>query len=322
MKIDAVITWVDGNDPIWQEKINTYTLNKIDFSNKNEMIRFNSIDEIEIAIESIIKNAPFVQRIYLVTDDQKPTNFKSLQDLAKMHNKELNLVDHKVIFRGFEECIPTFNSISISTMLYRIPDLAEHFILFNDDTFLMREAKVSDFFIAGKPVIRGQWDRFYEDKKMRTLYYKIRDHLGKKKDVSFPGYKKAQQKSAKLLGLKKYIKRGHTPVSLRKSTIAEFYEKDSELLRNNVKHRFRHESQFIISALANHLEVLKGDFILTKDLKLTYFQSYKSLSVVKTKLKNFVVNKSKIFMCFQNLEVAEGEILDYILLNVKKQLDK
>src|SRR5210317_912065 len=84
LKIDAVITWVDGNDPVWQEKFNSFAPNKIDFSNKKEMIRYNSIDEIGIAIKSIIKNAPFLKSIYLVTDNQKPTNLKSLQELAKI----------------------------------------------------------------------------------------------------------------------------------------------------------------------------------------------------------------------------------------------
>jgi len=29
IQVDAVITWVDGNDKIWQEKINTYSEKKI-----------------------------------------------------------------------------------------------------------------------------------------------------------------------------------------------------------------------------------------------------------------------------------------------------
>lgn len=82
VEIDAVITWVDGNDPVWQEKINRFASTKIDFSNKKETIRFNSIDEIEIAIESIIKKATFIKVIHLVTDDQSPKNFDALQKMA------------------------------------------------------------------------------------------------------------------------------------------------------------------------------------------------------------------------------------------------
>jgi len=42
---------------------------------------------------------------------------------------------------------PHFNSISIETLVYQIPDLAEHFIYFNDDFFLIKETKQSDFLI-------------------------------------------------------------------------------------------------------------------------------------------------------------------------------
>ena len=38
LKIDAVITWVDGNDLNWQKKINKYLKVKKDFSKKNTKV--------------------------------------------------------------------------------------------------------------------------------------------------------------------------------------------------------------------------------------------------------------------------------------------
>ncbi len=217
--VDAVITWVNGNDKNWQEKINKYSETKINFSSENHLKRYNSIGEIDLAIKSIIKFAPFVKNIFLVTDNQSPEAFDSLKSLAQKKGINLELVDHKVIFSGFEEYLPTFNSCSIISMVYNIPNLSEHFIIFNDDTLLMREATVEDFFINGEPIIRGEWQAFNENKTVRKSYHKFLNILNipvKKDKISF---KKLQQNSAKLAGMDKYVRRFHTPVSVRRSTL-------------------------------------------------------------------------------------------------------
>jgi len=311
--IDAVITWVDSNDKNWQQKINPYLEEKIDWSNKKDTIRFQSIDEIEIAIESIIKFAPFIRNIYLVTDNQIPKGLDKLLALSYKAGITLVVIDHTVIFRDYENYLPCFNSISIISMLYRIPDLAEHFIIFNDDTFLMKSTLRKDFFKGEYPIVRGFWAEFYEDQILRNLYIKFLSVFGVKKNIGKPGYKKAQQKSAKLLGFKKYIRRDHTPTSMRKSTIENFFRYNPEIFENNIKHRFRNESQFMISSLSNHLEAKKNTYYLDNDLKLMYFQSYKYLSITKMRLKKYTSDKNKLFMCFQNLEIAEKEQLKYIL---------
>lgn len=318
--IDAVITWVDGSDVKWQKKINKYSKVKIDWSNKKESIRYNSIDEIDIAIRSIIKNAPYIRNIYLVTDDQVPSSYERLKKNALSKGINISLVDHKVIFRSFENYLPNFNSCSIISMLYRIPDLSEYFLIFNDDTFLMKETSVKDFFIDGKPVIRGSWSKFYEDQIFRKGYYKIRSFIGMKDKSNLPGYKKAQQKAAKLLGFKKYFQRDHTPVSIRKSTLEKYFNR-REILENNVKYRFRSEHQFIISSLSTHLEIKNNNCYLKKDLQLSYFQSY-NYFIVKIKLYLFSIRRNKIFMCFQNLEIAETKSLNYILSWIEKRLIK
>ena len=319
IKIDAVITWVDSADKNWQLKINKYLDKKIDWEDKKASTRYNSLNEIEIAILSIIKYASFIKNIYLVTDNQEPENFKKLQSFAFKKNVNLELVDHQVIFKRFDNYLPTFNSCSIITMLYQIPNLSEHFVIFNDDTFLMRETNEEYFFKNGQPVIRGVWESFYEDKIFRKLYIKVKS-IFKKQDKQKTGYKLAQQNSAKLLGLKKYIRRDHTPVSIRKSTIEEYFNQNPNFLDNNIKHRFRNNSQFIISSLSNHLEVKKETYILKTDFQLSYFQSYHFL-ITKFKLKMFENIKTKKFVCFQSLELAPKKTLNLILNWIDKKLE-
>ncbi len=319
MEIDAVITWVDSSDAVWRNKINQYLEKKIDWSSKRESTRYNSINEIDITILSILKFASYIKNIYLVTDKQQPKNFERLREIAKESNVNLKLVDHSVIFRDHQSYLPTFNSCSIITMLYQIPNLADKFVIFNDDTFLMRETSITDFFIGEKPVIRGRWDSFYEDKIFRNIFLRLKA-IFKKQDNKKVGYKLAQQKSAKLLGLKKYIRRDHTPVSIRKSTLERFFKENPDFLSANIKHRFRDNSQFIISSLSNHLEVLSNTYVLEKKFDLSYFQSY---NYVITKFKLIIFDKSarKKFVCFQSLELAPTKVLKKILKWVDNKLD-
>ena len=321
IQVDAVITWVNGNDKNWQKKINTYSESKINFSSDNHLKRYNSIGEVDIAIKSIIKFAPFIKNIFLVTDDQSPESFESLKSLAQEKGVNLELIDHKVIFRGFEEYLPNFNSASIISLLFKIPNLSEHFIIFNDDTFVMKEVSVNDFFINGEPIIRGKWQHFNENRTFRKIYREVLSFLNipiKKEKISF---KERQQNSAKLAQMDKYVRRFHTPVSVRRSTLTNFF-KNNTLLRENIQYRFRNKNQFLISSLSEHLEIKNGTSHYRKSSQLTYFRSYKNLWLTKLKLKQFKKDEKKLFITFQSLDMANDRILDYILSWIEKRLSK
>lgn len=320
MKVDAVITWVDGNDVNWQEKINIYAETKIDFNKKKESVRYNSIGEINIAIKSIIKNAAFVKNIFLITDNQTPDLFHELKLLALESDINLEIIDHQIIFKGFEQFLPSFNSCSIGCMLFRIPNLSNHFIIFNDDTFLMRETKITDFFINDLPVVRGKWEEYYENQSVRKNYYKFLSILGLNKKTKALGFKKFQQNSARLAGTEKYLRRFHTPVSVRKNTLQFFFDNNNKILEKNIIHKFRNENQFIVSSLSENLEIKNNSFYYKKDPQLTHFRSYKKHYMVKLKLFWFSINKKKLFMTFQSLELANNRSQTYILNWIENRL--
>jgi hypothetical protein len=317
--VDAVITWVDSTDVVWQNNINKYLENKIDWNNENTINAYHSINEIEITIISIIKNARFIKNIYLVTDNQQPKDFDKLQVLAKQSKVNLVVIDHKVIFKGYEHYLPTFNAITIETLIFRIPNLNEHFLFFNDDFFLMKETKIEDFFIGNATVIRGKWDSYYEDKPIRKLALKLKS-IFKKVDPNKGGYKLSQQNTAKLLELKKYLRIDHTPVAMKKSSIEGYFKLNPKSLDHNIKYKFRHKTQFLIMSLSNHLEIKKNTFILKNNFNLSYYQSYNYLKVI-FKLFLFDKDKTKKFMCFQMLVLANKKSLSYILNWIDKKLD-
>ena len=320
MQVDAVITWVDGNDTNWQDKLNIHSETKIDLNKKKESVRYNSIGEINIAIKSIIKHASFVKNIFLITDNQVPDLFEELKSLALKNDINLEILDHQVVFKGYEQFLPSFNSCSIGCMLFRIPNLSNHFIIFNDDVFLMRKTCITDFFINDSPIVRGKWENYYENKLVRKNYHKILSILGINKRIKTLGFKKFQQNSARLAGTKKYLRRFHTPVSVRKNTLQNFFYNNNEILEQNIKHKFRNENQFIVSSLSEHLEIKNNSFFYKKDTQLTHFRSYKKHYIVKLKLFLFSINKNKLFMTFQSLEMADEKTQKLILNWVNKRI--
>ena len=65
--IDAVITWVDGADPNYQMKYRKYFAGR-----SNIKKQFLQSNEITLCIASILKYAPFIRKIFIVTDGQSP----------------------------------------------------------------------------------------------------------------------------------------------------------------------------------------------------------------------------------------------------------
>ena len=159
MRIDAVITWVDGNDTNHRQKRHRYCPQEVlKASDKAGDERYANIGEIFWCIASINRFAPWINKIFIVTDEQDP----HVEDFLALTFPEgsipVEVVDHKQIFEGYGEYLPTFNSISIETMTWRIPGLSKYYIEFNDDLMLTAPVSPEDFFTAdGKVICYGKW---------------------------------------------------------------------------------------------------------------------------------------------------------------------
>lgn len=155
VEIDLVYLWVDGNDPNWQAKKRAVTGAVSDNSETNNKGRYVNNDELRYSLRSVEKHAPWVRRIFIVTDDQCPPWLDT-------GNPRIRVVDHKDIMPP--EALPSFNSTVIEYFLYRIPDLSEHFLFANDDMFFNADLR-PDFFFGkdGYPIVRlkrklfGRW---------------------------------------------------------------------------------------------------------------------------------------------------------------------
>ena len=304
--IDAVILWVDGNDEKHKEKILPYIKDKEKIHSEEFRTRFDQVNEIKFTIDSILKFAPYIRNIYIVTDNQTPSFL--VKRSTRYPYKKVSIIDHSIIFKGYEEYLPIFNCRPLETCLYRIPNLAEHFIYFNDDFFLINETKPTDFFKNGLPILRGKWLKFDED-----IFYK------KLKKLKV-GHKTAQQRAARLVGFNNYYNFKHTPHPLRKSTFENYFKTNEKILIENIRHKFRYKTQFTPQGLANHIELKNKTCVLKDDLQLMYFRSYKKpLSWYKFKLNKQA--NGKLFLGLQSLDLCPPTILTYILQWLEKRMN-
>ncbi len=307
-EIDAVIAWVDGNDENHRKKLAQFVEDKSLMTSKGFLTRFNEVNEIQYCIKSIQKFAPYIRNIYIVTDEQTPAFLK--ENPNNPEYKNIKIIDHKEIFKGYEEFLPTFNCFPIETLLFKIPNLSEHFIYFNDDMFLINETKPSDFFTdEGYPVLRGKWTSFEN-----SVFKDFLKSIGlKKKRISKITYKKAQENSAVLLGLKQYFKLNHTPFPIRKSIFNSYFSTNEAVLKSNIMHRFRVPTFFMVQAHAAHLEILNQTYLAKNDYSLVHFGSTeKKLNWIKWKLFSEQKIAKKMFLNIQSLDMYSDKGLIFI----------
>lgn len=137
--IDVVYTWVNKDDPNWQQMWNDTFPDRL--CNPD---RFACKNELLYSLRSLAKYAPWVRNIYVVTNCAKPSW------LGEQSN--LRWVSHEEIFPD-PDVLPVFNSHAIEACLHRIPGLSQRFIYLNDDFLLAEPCYPHDFFDeAGRSV--------------------------------------------------------------------------------------------------------------------------------------------------------------------------
>lgn len=243
--IDAVVTWVDGADPAHAARRARYR-DSTAHTTATGMARFTNSGEIRYAVGSLLKFCPFLRRIHVVTDRQRPAVLDLLPDpLGK-----IRIVDHTAIFDEHTDLLPVFSSRSIETMIHRIPDLANRFIYLNDDVFVGRLMDPIDYFDGDLPVLQG---------RMEPLPGPILRWVKRMFRSGRPGYGAALRAAAEMAGRKDtYLLAEHQPHPMRRATLAAYYIDDPSGLRAQARHRFRSPDQVSPIGLTHHLELADG----------------------------------------------------------------
>ena len=137
-RIDFVVLWVDSNDPDWIKSYNYYRPDKP----ITDKARFRNWSLFRYWFRAVERYAPWVHKVYLITNGKFP-------DWINEDCEKLVLVKHTDYIPA--KYLPTFNSITIEMNLGRLEGLSEHFVYFNDDTFINQPVCPEDYFRGGLP---------------------------------------------------------------------------------------------------------------------------------------------------------------------------
>jgi hypothetical protein len=299
-EVDLVTAWVDGSDPVHVATRARYSQDDCD-THRDAVYETRFLDngEIYYLIASILKYAPFIRRVYIITDNQKPRLLDSFADAGLCDRGFIELVSHDVIFDGLDVARPTFNSRVIEAAMWRIPGLSEHFIYANDDMFLNAPVSAGDFFRGGKPVLHGEMVES-RDRQLKTRLRGLAASLLGWEDRR-PKHLIAQEIGSALAGLReRFFHVLHRPHPLRRSVIEAFHQENPDVLPRQLKYRFRNVAQYHAVSLSNGLELAAGTAIVEPQIEIAYMTPEKPKSPAS--FLNMVRREGVKFGCVQSLE--------------------
>jgi len=293
-KIDFVIAWVDGNDVKHRLKRQQFQSTNI-VKGSAEETRFASNDEIYFSIASILKYVPYFGTIYIITDEQQPAHIHDFFEQGLCAPEQIKIIDHRTIFAGHEQYLPTFNSLSIETMLWNIPGLSKYFIYLNDDFFFNASSELDDFLVGDQIKVYGHWENNSLIKAKFNLRKGLNKYFGKPLQ---PKYTIAQMLSAELCGFNKYYEIHHRPHILDRDVLQNYFQKYPTTLAQQIRHRFRSAFQFLPVGLNNHLKIQANEAVLYDDINIAYLKNEALLSLFLENLNNTTIK----FGCIQSLD--------------------
>lgn len=313
--IDIVILWVDGNDPVWQGNYKKFaSLHEGD----KRIIRYRDWGNLKYLFRGIDKFAPWVRKVHFVTCGHVP-NWLNLND------PKLHFVKHEDFIPAY--CLPTFNCNPIELNLHRIKDLAEQFIYFNDDTFLIDTVPEDRFFRNGlpcdiaalnviQPNIQGIDHILCNDLMLINKYFSknrmLRKHLWK-----WLNYKYISQWYRTLVLLPWRLHTGfvdpHMPNGYLKSMFDKIWNLEQEVLQNTTESRFRNIMN-VNQYLMRYWRLCSGDFYPYNIWKDSEFLSIRNDNL--DYICNVIRHQHKKVICLNDsdmdvdFEMAKNKLID------------
>ena len=314
--IDALVPWVDGDDPKLQAKRRIYLDPEAAGSDDVAgATRFKSIGEIRYCVASILRFAPFVRRIFIMTDGQDPSLDDFLDRNFPERTTQVTLVDHSRIFRGYEDALPVFNSNAIEAVMWNIPEMAEHILYFNDDFMLTGPVRPEDFFPSENEVVCfGSW---FWAPFGRFLHWVKPKHHGHKTI----GFKDLMLNALELSGGgQRFINLGHTPRPLLKSWFERWAKERPDMVRTNLTGRFREPFHFQAQE-PFYLDMARQGRLrlVPEESRTLYFKRRNKKDYVAKKLAAFD-RSDKCFACFNSLDYCTPEEQRQVLAWLQRRI--
>ncbi len=237
--VDAVLLYVDGTDPQIAEA-RTHWLRQTPPKETDRAStaarRYLALGEIEFVLRSMDLHAPWLRKIYVLAESRVP-------EAVRAHPKVVLIKNSAIVPPGQ---MPLFNSAALELFLDQIPALSEHFLYFNDDTFLGRTTHKSDFFTAeGKS--RTTLARAGINELTRPTPSKNSDDY-----VFFKAMRSTAVALARELGEKRPRAAIHQARAMRKSVVTACKLQFPAEVNACTQNRFRDVHDFALCLLAYH----------------------------------------------------------------------
>lgn len=340
-EIDIVYTYVDLTDEnLHRDGVSTC---KKDYSN----------EELRYSLRSVLQNIPWVRKIFIIMPNDK-VNF--LKDKSKISDKIVYIKDKD--FLGFDSS----SSVSFEFNFWRLKDFgcSENFIYMNDDFFIGKPLKKSDFFyrneegrvvpyvLYGKNIDYGQYGN------IRNYWYDLKYDINSLSPHSNSGFE-YQRMSTFMFLYDKVFNRDikapsedlnyfpHNALGENLTDLKEIYdlvlnkyEHANECLfaRSRNNYGFQHQTMYCFYLLNKYnrkMKKISGSYI---DLEDAFFADYSSsLFCINTggdvDYTELDYTRAKIKMAelfpkrtkYEKPEISEGTYMIISKLNYNKCLD-
>lgn len=326
LPIDFVVTWLDSSDPEWIKSLNFYSP---DSKGHKEEARFRSTDFFAYWFRAVEKYAPWVHKVYLVTNGKFP-------DWINKDCSKLELVKHADFIP--KEYLPTFNCRTIELHLHKIKGLSEHFVYFNDDMLLNAPVKPDYYFRNGLPCdinnetcfnvpIYTSKDKFGNYISMLADIGIINRHFNRRNTVR----QSPKRWFGLHLGIRGLIMSGilldkrlfigfsnyHTEQTYLKCVFEELWEKEPNVLKESCT-RFRQDNT-VNNYIFRYWQLAKNLFYPLKRKSAFYFLIERD---VVNKIEQTLQKEEMISICLNDTGLCTKENFIYINKELKLLFEK
>jgi hypothetical protein len=288
--IDIVYTWVDGSDQKWLTKKRNLQ-NKL-FQNNSQLEAFSTVNgrfrdnqELKYSLRALDTFFPEHGNIFIVTDHQFPSYLKS---------EKINIIFHDQIMNY----LPTFSSKKIESNLFKIPNISEQFLYFNDDVFLGPKFSLEDYYSFDTPfILYEEFNQFSEQESHINAIDVSKKFLLEK----YPQHIFLQQAMS------------HSPKFVSKSLFQQFIDEFPDIYQLCQKEIFRenHIPSLLSDSFYRWLEL--KNLGLKKNLPSKYYQT--KTKIKEQKILQLVKDFSDLhYFCINDTSDDDDNDYNFIIL--------
>lgn len=262
MLIDIVYTWVDHSNQEWLDKKNRVKKNMEVAANADDSVvhpyadsvaRFDSsLEELKYSLRSLSKYfGPYINHLYLVT------NNGSIPVYVDEHHPTITIVDYSKLL-GTD----SYSSVTIESVLHRIPGLSDYYLYFCDDFFLMQDLHPSDLIDSeGRLIWYQETNPLFKLGANNPILSSLFDYDG--------SVTKSQKYTSDTMNIPHPINQpGHNCRILQKSMVLEFESTYWNHIQTLRQEKFRSATTFcFLNAFCHYY--LQRDRLILSSLKST-----------------------------------------------------